>query len=561
MTQEPAKTGLLGLDRIQYSASVERRPGLGYLPRSAPALSSAYDLLQRIGDFLAAEAAVDDSRMQAVMETVRDLFFGASSWLSLPNSTQMAECSASLQHLRGEQVYVARYLGPDAGSVVGSFAAAIESFVTTPRKGGMTPKGEALLELARNAALHPTLKQVLVTGSRQSREEADAFLAANDIDLKCKLATELSDGDEFPGAISFSILRRDMFEKFIDPWPSKEIVLTGYDFEVKIYKQRLRWRDSQKKRLGLNPDVRARLTALPTSTFGRATQAAESDNIVPDVTLDPQLDPFDPISRLGTPETTRPIRIDVSSHEQSEDAHIVRFVGQSWMPMATDYRPVCLIQAGTDSQKSGVEHIEISDLRPGMRIIVREGGEKDVIKAVAQDLCGEEKYDRLWKQASLWRDALNSGGSDPGRIARRLQDSGIRRHIVTLRSWLTNSSLIGPRSEDDVLAIAKAFPLSGKSAADWKGCCDAISELRGHHLSAGMKLADHLANRCGRMLLEPTETETAVEFQLGTVWILEVAEVEPSTRSVPSAMINHLQWLNSAWQARRYGERLKVMAA
>jgi hypothetical protein len=49
MTQEPTKTGLIGLDRTQYGASVERRPGLGYVSRSAPALSSAYDLLQRIG--------------------------------------------------------------------------------------------------------------------------------------------------------------------------------------------------------------------------------------------------------------------------------------------------------------------------------------------------------------------------------------------------------------------------------------------------------------------------------------------------------------------------------
>jgi len=146
-------------------------------------------------------------------------------------------------------------------------------------------------------------------------------------------------------------------------------------------------------------------------------------------------------------------------------------------------------------------------------------------------------------------------------VARRLQDSGIRRHIVTLRSWLTNSSLIGPRSEDDVLAIAQAFPLEGKSPADWKGCCEAISELRGLHLSAGTRLADHLVARCGRMLLEPTETETAVEFQLGTVWILEVAEIEPATRSAPFGMINRLQWLNNAWQARRYGERLKIMAA
>lgn len=558
---EPTKTGLRGFDRTQHSASAERRSGVAYLPRSARALSSAYELLGKLGEILSAESAVDDLRMQASMETAREIFFSVANWFSVPPSAQLAECSASLQHLRGEQTYVARYLGPNAGSTVGAFADAIESFVTSPRKGGITPKGDALLELARNAALNPTLKQVLVTGSRQSREEADTFLAANNIDLQCKLATELTDGDEFLSAVSFSILRRDMFEKFIDPWPSKEIVLAGYDFEVDLYKRRLRARDSQKKRLELNSDVRSLLTSLPATSFGSPTPATDADNLLPDATLDQQSEPFEQVSRLGKSDAPRPIRIDVSSNEQSEDAHIVRFVGQSWMPMAVDYRPVCLVQGGSEGRKSGVEHIEISDLRPGMRIIVREGGEKDVIKAVAQDICGDEKYDRLWKRASLWRDALKSGDSDPSRVARRLQDSGVRRHIVTLRSWLTNPSLIGPRSDDDVLAIAKAFPIEGKSAADWKSCCEAISELRGLHLSAGTRLADHLVTRCGRMLLQPTETETAVEFQLGTVWILEVADVEPATRSAPSSLINRLQWLNNTWQARRYGERLKIMAA
>lgn len=558
---EPAKTGLLGFDRTQHSASAERRPGIAYLPKNVPALSSAYELLRKIGDLLGDESAIEDLRMQESMETIRNLFFSVTNWLSFPAPAQIAECSASLQRLRGEQTYVARYLSPDAGLAIGAFVDAIERFVTSPRRGSITPKGEALLELAMNAALSQTLKHVLVTGSRQSREEADAFLAANNIDMQCKLATELNDGDQFPGAVSFSILRRDMFEKFIDPWPSKEIVFMGYNFEIELYKRRLHWRVSQKRRLELNSDMRTALTSLPANFFGPAPPVIDVDSPIPDANLDLQTDPFLENPRIGKSETRRPIRIDVLPNEQSEDAHIVRFIGQSWMPMAIDHRPVCVIQAGAVGQKSGVEHIEISDLHPGMRIIVREGGEKDVIKAVAQDICGDEKYERLWQRASLWREALKSGGSDPGRVARRLQYSGVRRHIVTLRSWLTNPSLIGPRSDDDVLAISRAFPLAEKSAADWKSCCDAISELRGLHLSAGARLADYLVGRCGRMLLEPTETETAVEFKLGTVWILEVAEIEPSTRSVPSAMLNRLQWLNSAWQARRFGERLKVMVA
>jgi hypothetical protein len=76
-----------------------------------------------------------------------------------------------------------------------------------------------------------------------------------------------------------------------------------------------------------------------------------------------------------------------------------------------------------------------------------------------------------------------------------------------------------------------------------------------------MRLTDVLVARCGRMLLEPTETETAVEFDLGAVWILEVAEVDSALRSCPAGLVNRLQWMNSEWHDRLFDERLKVMAA
>ena len=269
-------------------------------------------------------------------------------------------------------------------------------------------------------------------------------------------------------------------------------------------------------------------------------------------------DPIDRIDAAGTGhQATDQIR-DLEQGEHSEEAHIVRFVGRSWMPMAADYRPVCLLQAGNDGSNRELSTSKSPTFMPGMRIVIREGGEKDVIKAVAQQACGADRYNRLWEKASLWRDALRGWGTDPARIARRLQDCGLQRHIVTLRSWVTNKNLIGPRSEDDVMAISRGFPLADRSAGDWKDCWHAISELRGLHLSAGMRLTDDLVARCGRMLLEPTETETAVEFDLGTVWVLEVSEVETGLRSLPGGMVNRLQWMNDAWHDRLFDERLKV---
>lgn len=553
------RTGIPGIDRTRHSALAERRPAFTYMPKSAPHLAAAYARLAEVSDLLNAEVVVDDESFQDIGDVVRSTFFQGASWLAPPKGERLHQFEAVLRRLRDERGHVTRFLGRAAAEKLDSFVDDMENFALECVDSGVTPKGDALLELAKGAA-NSSRKQVLITGSRQSREEADEFLAANGLDLQCRLASELADDEYFPDVISFSLLRRDMFEKFIDPWPSKAIVMTGYDFEVEIYRQRMRWRATQKRRLEVDAAVRATLTTLPSSTFGvpRLGSVGEEPDIVLD---DASVDPIDRIRSAGR-DNKRPIHIrDLEQGEHSEDAHIVRFVGRSWMPMAADYRPVCLLQAGNDRSKSGVEYVEVADLKPGMRIIVREGGEKDVIKAIAQQSSGAERYARLWDKASLWREALRTWGTDPGRIARRLQDCGLQRHIVTLRSWVTNKNLIGPRSEDDVLAIARAFPSPDKTAADWKECWNAISELRGLHLSAGMRLTDDLVARCGRVLLEPTETETAVEFDLGTVWVLEVAEVDSALRSCPAGIVNRLQWANSAWHDRLFDERLKVMAA
>ena len=557
---DPAnRTGIPGLDRTRRSSLAEYRPAFTYMPKSNSHLASAYAKLGEISDILNAEVVLDDERFQAIGDAVRSAFFRASSWLASPKGENLHDFETVLRRLREERPHVTRILGRSAADALDAYVEDVENFALDCVDAGITPKGDALLQLAKGAT-NADRKQVLVTGSRQSREEADAFLAANGVDLQCRLASELSDGENFPDVISFSLLRRDMFDKFVDPWPSKAVVMAGYDFEVDIYQQRMRWRTAQKRRLEVDAAVRATLTALPSGAFGPAHIGAvgeETKNAVDEAAVDP----IDRIRAVGR-DGARPIRIrELEYGEQAEDAHIVRFVGRSWMPMASDYRPVCLLQTENDRSKSGVEYVEVADLKPGMRIIVREGGEKDVIRAVAQQGCGAERYNRLWQKASLWRDALHEWGTDPGRIARRLQDCGLQRHIVTLRSWVTNKNLIGPRSEDDVLAIARAFPSPQRTVLDWKECWTAISELRGLHLSAGMRLTDDLVSRCGRMLLEPSETETAVEFNLGTVWILEVAEVDTALRSCPGGIVNHVQWLNSEWQERVFDERLKVMAA
>ena len=230
--------------------------------------------------------------------------------------------------------------------------------------------------------------------------------------------------------------------------------------------------------------------------------------------------------------------------------------------MTEDHRPLRLLQTGNDRARSGVENVNLIDLHVGRPWSSSETVEKEMSSGQSRRTLAEKKNTSSLRQhAALWRTALRSGGSDASHLAKRLADCGINRHIVTVRAWLSNSTLIGPRSDDDVLAIADAFPIPGKHPGDWKACTEAIAELRGLHLSAGMRLTDNLVARCGRMLFEPADSEIAVHFELGVVWILEVADVDKSARKCPNSIVNRLQWMDYSWRDRVLKDSIEVGVA
>jgi hypothetical protein len=554
----PLNVGVPGIDCIQRSAQAERNPSVDFVEKESGALSIAHGGLTELGALLTSEAAEFDERMQDTLENVRSIFFQAANWLSLPTRDRLGVFTTSLERIKAARTYIERYLGPQAGAALNQFVAGIEAFLNVCADGGRTAKGKAILDLAKGLPPDPVYPQALVTGSRQSREEANSFLRTNGLAIHCRLASDLIDSDESERVIGFSILRRDMFARFIDPWPAKSLIFAGYDFEIGIYKQRLHRRDIARQRLKIDEPARTALTGFPPADFGVEVDAPISAS--PTLSSpDRDLESFDAVTGNSGWNWQRRISIPrIASEEGSQEAWIVRFVGRSWMPVTEDHGLVRLVRSGSDRTKSAVEHVETSDLHPGNRIILREGTERDVIRAIAQQIRGKDKYDQLREKASLWRDALKSSPDDPWQIAKRLEDAGVSRHIVTIRSWLANSSLIGPRSDNDVMAIAEAFPLPGMTEADWKTCCDAISELRGLHLSAGMRLTDLLVTRCGSMLFEPAETELAIDLDLGIVWILEVAAIEASPRECPNSIVNRLQWLDPLWHDRLLRERIKA---
>jgi hypothetical protein len=554
----PSKIMIPGVERVHHSALAEVCQVVGWIERKSGVLAGARAAVERLGELLADDAVETDEHLQEMLDTVRKLFFRAANWLEPPEGPRLDECGRLLAALSDGERYLRRFVGEEAGSSLRGFISAIDGFITSHRSSNLTPKGSSLLDLARNAAGSTEFKQVLVTGSRTNREEADAFFERRAVPLRCKVVCDLLKSEEFASAVVFSVMRRDLFATLIDLWPAKSLIFAGYDFEIDVYRRRL---DERRRLLDgstITTDRRTALTCLPPEKFAHFHRAAPpADRNL----FDPKLTAFDHITAPTEWRWSKRITVpNATFGEMTVDATIVRFIGRSWMPVTDEHRSLALVDwtvhGRSSDPASQVELIEATDIRPGTRMIIREGGEKDIIRLLAEQRVGIEKYKKLKEISSLWRDALRARRLDAGSIARNLEMVGVRRHLVTIRSWLLNDALIGPRSEDDVIAIGETSPISGKTDKHWQSCCDAIGELRSLHLSAGSRLSELLAEKCGAMLFEPSDTEITADLGIGTVWVVEVGDVDATPVSVPVGYANRLQWTDAVWRARLLDQRV-----
>ena len=372
-----------------------------------------------------------------------------------------------------------------------------------------------------------------MAGHRPSREQADAFFNAQGLNLRCLAVSDLREAEDPPSIVAFSVMRRDVFEKLIDPWPSPSTLFVGYDFEIDCYTRRLARREALRVSFQPDEERRSRITGLPRALFADPTDRSDKPSGLPEP--DDKLAQFDRV----TQEWNWARRITVPRPRQDEEVcqgRIVRFVGRSWSAMTDDHRSVMLSQGGTRASGTSVHHVRIDELVPGARLILREGGDRDVIRLLAEQRKGEAAYRKLRERAALWRNALRSASMDARSVTATLRSIGVHRHPATIRAWLADGELIAPRSVKDVIAIAAAFPIRGKSQSDWQACCDAIDELRSLHVSAGSQLTELLVSGCGRMLFEPSDMELGVDLGIGIVWIVECPGSTPRRAIAPSGM-------------------------
>jgi hypothetical protein len=535
--------GFTGLSRSLHSLSADfvASPFSMTSVRSAE-LQAAFGHISAIGQALPAEEYGMDPRLDELRAACSDLFYSMVSWLQEPASDEIERVGVLASTIKQHHSHADRCLGPDAAGRISGLLESLDRFRAEVVNAPMTPKGEALLKLAEIAVKDAFVPHAFVAGAVRERDRLARFLDAHgEFQHPCMTVWAAQGASQLTRVVAVSLMHRSAFARLVDPWPAPEVTFVGYDFETDIYERRLRYRNRMRDRLGLDDVPRSRTTGVSPGEFGSrafnsTAEPSRADANAP-MLPDTLLARFDRVIGGHRSVQRRPVPIRKPGEEVVQ-ARYMKFCGTSWASF-TEEHEILAVLAGAATTSRVVE-MEVSDLAAGTRIIVRESGDKDVIREMAEREVGESSYVSLRNRAALWKRAIRQSNCGPREIQRRLARVGINRSLAAIGGWLHSESRIGPRSGADVLGIAEAFPLQGVNERAWQDCIAAISDVRGLHLSVGARLTGILATQCQTVLIDAAEHEQRVELDFGVVWIVQIAEIDDGFSEWPISSVNRI---------------------
>lgn len=518
--------------RINVDAAIaEQSLSIDLRQACDPSLAECKAALAALGECVSATEAdeVLDDRVEDIMADLWETFLILCSWLRFPMQADIDTLSERLAQLKLTNAMLKPVMPRDAWEATRLAIQGLRSFLESGAPGRDTPKGLALFD-----AVALEKPDRLIVGSSKDfaalREWAEELLP----DVKIEIAGA---GEVIPAqtAVALSLISRRSFDKLVDPVPTSRLCLVGYDFECDIYRSRLWWRT--KRRNMLRPDREFQERVIGTFEFAELEKPA-SYNETPETS-----NGTDRFEQGRRPPKMR-VPVSMGPSEYSREGRFCVFEGCSWAVFTTGHG----LSAVSGSGGKTIERKTVDDLAVGDRLILREAGQKDVIRLLAEDKIGVCEYDQLWQRSRKWRQALLKISNKPADLWQKLSWGGLHRDRLTIRGWLLDDSTIGPRNRDDLTIIAELAD-DEPDAVAWNECWDAINKLRGLHMQAGMRLGRLLDEDCQGLLDETIDKEIAIELKLGLVWLVQVREIH-QVADWPSSMVNHLNWGNEAWQSR-----------
>jgi uncharacterized membrane protein YkvA (DUF1232 family) len=227
--------------------------------------------------------------------------------------------------------------------------------------------------------------------------------------------------------------------------------------------------------------------------------------------------------------------------ERTAEARLAYFVGGGWAAFTPEHRVLQLlsVEGRGDEPTERLGSRRASELAAGDLVLLVRGSDRDAIREAVDAIAAPG----IRKQAAAWRRALEGAlrsGRSYAEIQRALAREGCRRTLATLRGWVEDDAVIGPRDGDrDVDAILRATEDPGLKAG-LDDCKRAIETLWRLHQQCGHRLAQEVVARVRDRLGDGADLDEVVEIEERVVLVV-IESVDSHPMTVPLAMANRLQ--------------------
>lgn len=432
------------------------------------------------------------------------------------------------------------WLTPAANSQIKDALNNMCSAVSRLSKSPVTPKGELLLRTLQRDCNGATA--VVIRQGETNCEELGAWLGSSGIKADVYSLGTVPENRPFDRILVVSWPGAARFDRLVHQYLTDDLKLLAYGFEEDWLN---RYRQSYRRSTLASMSLKRKL-----QRFGLSLPGSAADD---DSEMGPRRD--EPV-KFDLPSerflTRRKIGIDRAASDEGEkeefvEAYYVDFAGPTFAYL-TGSHELPVINAYISGQQATPGKIplrSVENLAEGDYVMFRESGDADIIRFLAEDEIGKDRYRELRVTAGLWRVTLEKLGSDPKQVLARLRPFGFSRHIQTVRAWLSDQNTICPQDITDVRIIAGAAhdKILFDSLSDIERARDELTSL---HIRAGHRLTELLLKDLPKKITFLDQGETEVDLGVGKVWVVRVEEIDRSPSLQRRSQVNRLLWDVSA---------------
>ena len=196
-------------------------------------------------------------------------------------------------------------------------------------------------------------------------------------------------------------------------------------------------------------------------------------------------------------------------------------------------------EGGTERRTSSLPRVTVSDIEPGMYVLLRTGGGGDYLIPLADKFLGKNAQ-KLREGQEHWKGLLIEKARERGLLETSvaLLDLGsMRAEENNLRNWMSSRN-IRPHDKEDFAAIMKLIGLAEQTDEYWRNA----GIIRSAHIRAGFRIRKLLLTQAANADFSELERTGRMDFELpganaGSITAFRVIAVSQNLYTVPVSQV------------------------